>query len=100
MLSLAMFIGMFTGSQLIGPISDSYGRRTGTVFAMTLTSVFGFLSVLSPSLGVLLVTRFCVGMGVACSPAAQVLLAEILPTRERLESSYHALTWDSCLLII
>ena len=68
MLSLAMFIGMFTGSQLIGPISDSYGRRTGTIFAMTLTSVFGFLSVLSPSLGVLLVTRFCVGISAPADP--------------------------------
>ena len=83
MMSYAMFTGMFTGSQLIGPISDTYGRRTGTIFAMTLTSVFGFLSFLSPNLGILLVTRFCVGMGVACSPASMVLLAEILPTKER-----------------
>lgn len=78
------FIGMAAGATLGGLLADKIGRRS--VFALTLL-IYGIAtgaSALATSLGVLLVFRFIVGLGLGAElPVASTLVSEFAPKRIR-----------------
>ena len=78
------FVGMAIGASLGGLLADRIGRRQ--VFALTLL-VYGVAtgaSALVTGLGLLLVLRFLVGLGLGAElPVASTLVSEYAPTRIR-----------------
>lgn len=78
------FVGMAIGATAGGVLADRFGRRA--VFAVTLL-VYGVAtgaSALVTGLGVLLVLRFAVGIGLGAElPVASTLVSELSPTRIR-----------------
>ena len=78
------FVGMAVGASLGGLLADRIGRRQ--VFALTLL-VYGMAtgaSALVTGLGLLLVLRFLVGLGLGAElPVASTLVSEYAPTRIR-----------------
>jgi len=78
------FVGMAVGAGLGGLLADRIGRRQ--VFALTLL-VYGLAtgaSALATSVGLLLVLRFLVGLGLGAElPVASTLVSEYAPARIR-----------------
>jgi putative MFS transporter len=78
------FVGMAVGASLGGLLADRIGRRQ--VFALTLL-IYGLAtgaSALVAGLGMLLVLRFLVGLGLGAElPVASTLVSEYAPTRIR-----------------
>ena len=78
------FIGMAVGASLAGLLADKIGRRQ--VFAATLL-VYGLAtgaSALATSVGMLLIFRFLVGLGLGGElPVASTLVSEFSPRRVR-----------------
>lgn len=101
----AGFIGMAVGASLGGLLADRFGRRQ--VFAVTLL-VFGIATgaaALSWSLGVLIVLRFVVGLGLGAElPVASTYMSEFAPPRIRgriivLLEAFWAVGWTVAALI-
>jgi putative MFS transporter len=101
----AGFMGMAIGASLGGLLADRLGRRH--VFALTLL-VYGLatgLSALSWSLGILIVLRFVVGLGLGAElPVASTLVSEFAPARIRgriivILESFWAVGWTAAALI-
>ena len=78
------FIGMAIGASLAGLLADKIGRRQ--VFAVTLL-IYGIAtgaSALATSVGMLMVFRFIVGLGLGGElPVASTLVSEFSPRRVR-----------------
>ncbi|WP_054953024.1 MFS transporter [Flaviflexus massiliensis] len=78
------FVGMAIGATLGGLLADKIGRRS--VFALTLL-IYGLAtgaSALATSVGVLLVFRFIVGLGLGAElPVASTLVSEFAPKKIR-----------------
>ena len=78
------FVGMAIGASLGGLLADRIGRRQ--VFALTLL-VYGLAtgaSALATGVGMLLVLRFLVGLGLGAElPVASTLVSEYAPARIR-----------------
>lgn len=101
----AGFVGMAVGAGLGGLLADRIGRRS--VFAITLL-VYGIatgISALAWSVGVLLVLRFVVGLGLGAElPVASTLVSEFAPPRIRgrvivLLEAFWAVGWTVAALI-
>lgn len=101
----AGFLGMAIGASVGGLLADRLGRRH--VFALTLL-VYGLatgLSALSWSVGVLIVLRFFVGLGLGAElPIASTLVSEFAPARIRgrvivILESFWAIGWTAAALI-
>jgi putative MFS transporter len=101
----AGFAGMAIGAAVGGLLADRIGRRN--VFALTLL-VYGLatgLSALSWSVGVLLVLRFVVGLGLGAElPVASTLVSEFAPARIRgrivvLLEAFWAVGWIGAAVI-
>jgi len=101
----AGFLGMAIGASVGGLLADRLGRRH--VFALTLL-VYGLvtgLSALSWSVGVLIVLRFFVGLGLGAElPIASTLVSEFAPARIRgriivILESFWAVGWTAAALI-
>ncbi|MFP7761327.1 MFS transporter [Marisediminicola sp. LYQ85] len=101
----AGFLGMAIGASLGGLLADRLGRRQ--VFALTLL-VYGVatgLSALSWSVGVLILLRFVVGLGLGAElPVASTLVSEFAPARIRgrvivILESFWAVGWTAAALI-
>lgn len=99
------FVGMALGAGAGGALADRWGRRT--VFSATLL-LFGFATgaaAASPTLGVLLVFRFLVGLGLGAElPVASTLVSEYAPARMRgrvvvLLEAFWAFGWILAALI-
>lgn len=78
------FIGMAIGATLGGSVADRVGRRQ--VFALTLVlyGVATGISALSVSVGMFMVLRFLVGLGLGAElPVASTLVSEYAPRRIR-----------------
>ncbi|PWZ02822.1 MFS general substrate transporter [Testicularia cyperi] len=81
--SSSIFVGMFVGSIAWGTISDTYGRRAAFNITLLVTAVFGSLSALASSFGILCILLFAVGTGVGGSmPTDSSNLVENLPVRK------------------
>ncbi|MCP2031890.1 putative MFS transporter [Okibacterium sp. HSC-33S16] len=101
----AGFVGMAVGASLGGLLADRLGRRQ--VFAITLL-IFGIATgaaALSWSLGVLIVLRFVVGLGLGAElPVASTYMSEFAPPRIRgriivLLEAFWAVGWTIAALI-
>ncbi|AZH83252.1 MFS transporter [Plantibacter sp. PA-3-X8] len=101
----AGFLGMAIGATLGGLLADRVGRRH--VFAITLL-VFGIAtgaSALAWGLGVLIVLRFVVGLGLGAElPVASTLMSEFAPPRIRgriivFLEAFWAIGWIAAALI-
>jgi putative MFS transporter len=101
----AGFAGMAIGAALGGLLADRLGRRN--VFALTLI-VYGIatgLSALAWSVGVLIVLRFVVGLGLGAElPVASTLVSEFAPRRIRgrvvvVLEAFWAIGWTGAALL-
>lgn len=86
-MSVALFVGMYLGSLCTGLVSDRYGRRIGTMLAMSCCAVCGLLSTVAPSYALLSLARMGVGVGIGSSPTVVALFSEVLPAATRLVHS-------------
>lgn len=81
----AVFIGIFVGNAISGPIGDSVGRRIPILLAYTGIASFSALSACAESYaglcGIRLLVGACVGLG---TPAFNALLTEVCPTYWRI----------------
>ena len=80
-----LFFGMLLGALPWGLLSDSFGRRVGWLSTTALTAIAGMLSAASPegSVGLLLVLRTAVGVGLAGTNLGFALSSEWLPRHAR-----------------
>ncbi|MEE6272615.1 MFS transporter [Georgenia sp. MJ206] len=99
------FVGMALGASLGGLLADKFGRRN--VFALTLL-VYGIATgaaALSVSVGMLLVLRFVVGLGLGAElPVASTLVSEYAPAKIRgrvvvILEAFWAVGWFAAALI-
>jgi benzoate transport len=60
----ASLLGMAAGALLLSPIADVYGRRTAIMINLGLMSIGMLLSSQASSVPMLMVMRFCTGLGV------------------------------------
>ncbi|KQL52217.1 MFS transporter [Heyndrickxia shackletonii] len=78
------FLGMFVGAILLSGIADRYGRKNAFLLNLGIYSVFTFLIVLSPNVGLIILFRFLAGMGLGAQPAlCDTYLSEIIPSAKR-----------------
>ena len=81
--SLTLF-GAAIGSLFGGPISDKFGRKPTILLADVLFTVGSLIMAFTPSIFILVVGRFVVGLGVGTAAmVVPVYLAEIAPTSIR-----------------
>ena len=81
---LSFFIaGMAAGTLIVGPLSDSFGRKPIIYYGASLYILTSAVCVLSPSLEVILISRFLQGVG-ASAPrvVAQALVRDFYKGRE------------------
>ncbi len=99
------FVGMAVGATLGGLLADRFGRRQ--VFALTLL-VYGIAtgaSALVGGIGLLLVLRFFVGLGLGAElPVASTYVSEFAPARMRgrlivILEAFWAVGWTAAALI-
>lgn len=99
------FVGMALGATLGGLLADKFGRRK--IFALTLL-VYGLAtgaSALSAGLGMLLVLRFVVGLGLGAElPVASTLVSEFSPRSIRgrmvvVLEAFWALGWIAAAVV-
>ena len=83
-LGMSVYSGMFASAFFAGPMADIIGRAKTLMLSTFFLSSFGLLSALAPSIGLLCVCRFIVGLGMGSSlPTASSLLLETVPARIR-----------------
>ena len=77
-------VGGGIGSFFGGPISDKFGRKQTILFADVLFTVGSLIMAFTPSIFILVVGRFVVGLGVGTAAmVVPIYLAEIAPTSIR-----------------
>src|SRR5688500_5892261 len=80
----SLLLGAMLGAALAGPLSDRLGRRTLILAAGVIFTVGALVAALAPTVGVLLVGRFVLGIAVGCAALVVPLyLSEIAPTHIR-----------------
>ncbi|MSX03103.1 MAG: MFS transporter [Actinobacteria bacterium] len=84
LVSAAAIVGAIFGAGLLGPLADKIGRRRIFIFDLWLFVIFSAACALAPSIGLLIVFRFMVGVAIGLDyPIAASYLAEILPKKAR-----------------
>jgi MFS family permease len=84
LLSTGTLIGALVGALLSGKLADLIGRRDVIMATAALFTLGAFVSAIAPSIYVLLLGRFIVGIAVgAISVAAPLYIAEISPAAKR-----------------
>lgn len=77
-------IGMAVGALLFGILADKFGRKAIFMITLLFFSIGSGLSALAPTLGVFLILRFLIGMGLGGElPVASTLVSESVPTKDR-----------------
>jgi MFS transporter, SP family, sugar:H+ symporter len=80
----SLLLGAMVGAAFAGPLSDRLGRRKLIIAAGVIFTVGSILAAVSPTVGVLLVARFVLGLAVGCAALVVPLyLSEIAPTEIR-----------------
>lgn len=93
------FVGMAVGASLGGILADRIGRRSVFVLTLVLYGIASGAMAFTASLGMLLVLRLFVGLGLGAElPVASTLVSEFAPRRLRgriivLLESFWALGW-------
>lgn len=101
----AGFMGMAIGASVGGLLADRIGRRQVFAFTLLLFGLATGLSALAWSVGVLIVLRFVVGLGLGAElPVASTLVSEFAPPRIRgriivILESFWAVGWTVAALI-
>jgi MFS transporter, putative metabolite:H+ symporter len=92
-------IGMAVGALLFGLLADRIGRKNVFIITLLLFSLGSGVSAFATSLGVFLVLRFLIGMGLGGElPVASTLVSESVPAEKRgrvvvLLESFWAVGW-------
>tara|TARA_R110002124_G_scaffold64985_2_gene177841 strand:+ start:656333 stop:657565 length:1233 start_codon:yes stop_codon:yes gene_type:complete len=73
-----LFLGLILGQLLFGPISDSFGRKTGILIGLLIFIFGSILSLVAPNFEVMLLGRFLQGVGAAASRVICVAIARDL----------------------
>ncbi len=77
-------IGMAVGALLFGILADKFGRKAIFMITLLFFSIGSGLSALAPTLGIFLILRFLIGMGLGGElPVASTLVSESVPTKDR-----------------
>jgi len=84
----SVFLGAMTGTLLLGPLGDKFGRKPIFVASAAIISVFGLLTAAATNLASLIAIRFLVGVGVGGLVVPFDTVAEFVPTAQR---GYHLL---------
>ena len=88
----AALAGLALGAFSFGPLADRVGRKAVLIGATVCFGVFTICTALAPNLGVLLVYRFCAGLGLGgAMPSFISLTSEYVP--RRLRAPVIALLW-------
>ena len=88
----AALAGLALGAFSLGLLADRVGRKTVLIGATVCFGVFTICTALAPNLGVLLVYRFCAGLGLGgAMPSFISLTSEYVP--RRLRALVIALLW-------
>ena len=90
----AYFVGLALGQLAVGPLADRFGRRPLLVAGTFLYVAGATLSLLSPTLSVLLLSRFLWGMGAA---AGRVLATAVV--RDRMAGAAMARTMSLIMAV-
>ncbi|MDT8333201.1 MFS transporter [Roseomonas gilardii] len=76
--------GMATGSVLLSPLADRYGRRASVLLCLTLMTIGMLLSAMSQGTTHLLILRFVTGLGIGgVLPGINTLIAEYASRKRR-----------------
>lgn len=76
----AVFLGAMSGTLLLGPLGDKFGRKPIFVLSAAIIALFGLLTAVANGLASLLVLRFLVGVGVGGLVVPFDTVAEFVPT--------------------
>lgn len=80
----ATFVGMVIGAWLAGVLGDRYGRRFSYQFNLLIFGLASLAGAAAPSMGVLIVARFFMGLGLGAEiVVGYVTLIEFVPSRNR-----------------
>mmetsp|Transcript_616 Transcript_616/g.1514 ORF Transcript_616/g.1514 Transcript_616/m.1514 type:complete len:512 (+) Transcript_616:119-1654(+) len=80
-----VFVGVFFGNLLSGPLGDTYGRRLPILVSLMMVFVFSFLSASAWGFVSLAILRFFVGISFGIGqPAYQTLVSETTPSHGRI----------------
>ncbi len=99
------FAGMFLGALLSGVFADRFGRKAIFQATLVIYALATGLSGLAWGVGVLLILRFIVGLGLGGElPVASTLVSEMSPARERgrlivILESFWAYGWIAAAVI-
>jgi len=78
LLGSVLFLGIFFGSLIIGPIADKMGRRFALIVSVSLQLIFGLGAVSIRSFNLFLALRALLGMTIGCTiPVAVTYITEI-----------------------
>ncbi len=84
LLSASAVLGAMVGAATIGRLTDRLGRRLVFKLDLAMFVVFALLSALAPSIWLLILFRFLLGVGVGADyPISASYVAEISPARPR-----------------
>jgi putative MFS transporter len=84
LLTTLTFAGMAIGSLIAGITGDKYGRRVTYMYNLALYTLGALLAAFAPNVGVLLVARFVVGIGLGGElNTGLTLVSELMPTKVR-----------------
>ncbi|HVW68984.1 MAG TPA: MFS transporter [Steroidobacteraceae bacterium] len=77
-------LGMVVGALTLGPVADGWGRKWPVIIATVLFGVFSLLTAFAPSLAVMALCRFLMGLGTGgILPNLIALVSEYAPARRR-----------------
>jgi len=79
-----VFVGFSAGNIISGLIGDRFGRRPAVLLSYLLIGCFGVATATAPNAWVMVLLRFCVGVGCGIGfPAVYSLIPEFCPTSWR-----------------
>ena len=79
-----LLVGAVTGALVGGPLSDRFGRRPIVLLAAIIFAIGAIAAALTPSVALLIVARFILGLGVGlASLIVPLYIAEIAPPESR-----------------
>jgi DHA1 family bicyclomycin/chloramphenicol resistance-like MFS transporter len=73
-----LFLGLILGQLILGPVSDSFGRKNGIFIGLAIFVLGSILSMLAPNFETMLAGRFLQGIGAAASRVICVAIARDL----------------------